>query len=409
MNKTIFHETVLYWGNRPLVTLLSKVTGRLSRCVYLPRIGYIVNDLELSKQILSHADFSSAGRGGMGGMITPVVGENALINMDGPRHRELKQKLAGLFSRKYIGLIIEEALNATLHELKQDLLSGQEVDLVKIVHQITNRMTCHMLGIKLSGTAEQQAAIYQEIATLAAKLTALLKVEKLEPNPRDLQLARKYYRQLLAFANFNEAQNEAGLPESNALLHRVQSLGLSRAETEGLLVVILLAGTETVSAALPRIVAHLLDSEQFAELSQNRALLPNAIDEGLRLACASPAILRGVAQDVELDGITFKKDRRVIVLLYNVLKQKSHFSQPEEFRLKREISQTARNLWFGDGPHFCLGFLLAQQEISAVLNVLLDLPGKLQIKQRRYPRGQSFPGYTRLTLKLNQKTESSKL
>src|SRR5690349_13357311 len=113
-NKALFHERLLYLNNHPLVMLLGKVMGRVARRVYIPGVGYIVNDLELANQVLNDARFTSAGHGGMGGMITPVVGPNALINMDGPRHRELKRKLTELFTRKYISQVLDETLSGIL-------------------------------------------------------------------------------------------------------------------------------------------------------------------------------------------------------------------------------------------------------------------------------------------------------
>ena len=84
MNKALWHERKLYYINHPLTTFICDVVGRLGRCVYLPGIGYMVNDVSLANEILTHPNFTSAGPGSMGGMITPIVGANALLNMDGP-------------------------------------------------------------------------------------------------------------------------------------------------------------------------------------------------------------------------------------------------------------------------------------------------------------------------------------
>ena len=59
-----------------------------------------------------------------------------------------------------------------------------------------------------------------------------------------------------------------------------------------------------------------------------------------------------------------------------------------------------KNLWFGHGAHFCLGYMLALEEIKTTMKVLLNLNGNLTIVRRRYPRGQSLPGYTELTVRL---------
>jgi cytochrome P450 len=131
-------------------------------------------------------------------------------------------------------------------------------------------------------------------------------------------------------------------------------------------------------------------------------MLGRAIDEGLRVVCASPAILRGVEQDTEVQGFRFKKERRVVVLLYTMLKHSAYFYKPRHFNIEREIDPNFKHLWFGAGPHFCLGFSLAQREIGIMLEALLNLPGELKIVRRKYPRGKSFPSYNSLILRLDR-------
>jgi cytochrome P450 len=397
MNKALQHELLLYWLNRPLIMLLGEITSRLGKCIYVPGMGYMINDPVLGGELLNHPTFTSSGKGGMGGMITPVVGKYALLNMDGNAHRELKQKLVGLFSRKYIDTVLEEALGDLLPEMQHELEAGREIDLVYYVHQLTNRVTCHMLGISLEGQARE--SVFSEISELATKLTAFMKFEKLEPTPSDLEKVLVYYERLLSFADNTYGQTAA---PNNSLTHRLREMGMTLEETRGLVAVILLAGTETVSAALPRIVALLLDSGQFRALAADRSILGSAIDEGLRVVCASPAILRGVEQDTEVKGFRFKQERRVVVLLYNMLKHSAYFYKPRHFNITREIDPNFKHLWFGAGPHFCLGFSLAQREIGLVLETLLNLPGELKIVRRKYPRGKSFPSYDSLILRLER-------
>ena len=156
-----------------------------------------------------------------------------------------------------------------------------------------------MLGLKVSPT--EGAALYQEISELSVNLTSLLKFEKLEPTLDDLVKARYYYDRLMSFAVFDQAENF----DNSSLAQRIQNFGYSREETKGLLTVILLAGTEAVSAALPRMIALMIDSGQFADIAANQDRLPAVIDEGLRVVCPSPAVFRGVVEDMELSKVKF--------------------------------------------------------------------------------------------------------
>jgi cytochrome P450 len=382
MLKARYHEMRLYLSNRPLTTILGEFSG-LFRVVYFPFVGYVINDPKIGLEVLNNETvFTSSGRGGMGGMITPVLGENALVNMEGAAHRELKQKLLSFFGKKELEQVVTQDAAELLQSFKSDLQAGKTVDLVPLVRRLTILTNLSILGIPPNPDPQ----FYDKVAELAIKLSALMKFEKLEPSPKDMIEAQKYASGIWSLI-------EPDLPDS-----KLKTLGLSDADAKGLLMVLFIAGTETVTAGLPRLIALLLDSGKYKTLLNQPELVPKAIDEGLRLLSPSPAILRGVRQDTGIDGVQFKKNRRVIVMLYKILKRKEHFANPRRFDLEREIDQKLKHLWFGNGAHFCLGFGLARREMEAVLNLLLNL-GQIEIVERRYPRHQSFPGYTRLLIR----------
>ncbi len=70
------------------------------------------------------------------------------------------------------------------------------------------------------------------------------------------------------------------------------------------------------------------------------------------------------------------------------------------FSPDRDPAETAglRRLWFGAGPHFCLGMPLAMAEIRAVTGVLRAFP-ELVVTDRRPARGVLIPAYARLSLR----------
>jgi cytochrome P450 len=61
---------------------------------------------------------------------------------------------------------------------------------------------------------------------------------------------------------------------------------------------------------------------------------------------------------------------------------------------------TLRQLWFGAGPHFCLGAPLAMAQIRLVLDALLVAApeGDLRIDSRRAARGVLIPSYARVVI-----------
>jgi cytochrome P450 len=61
------------------------------------------------------------------------------------------------------------------------------------------------------------------------------------------------------------------------------------------------------------------------------------------------------------------------------------------------LDRHLRNLWFGAGPHYCIGSLVARAEFRAVLGMLRSHPG-LRIVRRRPSHGVLFPSYAELSV-----------
>ena len=245
-----------------------------------------------------------------------------------------------------------------------------------------------MLGIDAAGVDEQRC--YREIYELGADLISVLRITTTRLSPAQERVARARYEQLAGYRR--EAYEH---PESrpHSVIARLRELGLTFDEAKGVIAVLMVVATETVSTVVPRIVALLADSGELARLRARPELLPGAVDEGLRYVVPSPIMARSVTRPISLQGQRFPTGARVLIFTYNLLKHPRYYPHPRRFDITRRHDPEVRHLWFGTGPHFCLGFGLAQREIRSLLRVLLDLPAEVRVTRRRYARGVLIPAY----------------
>jgi cytochrome P450 len=120
---------------------------------------------------------------------------------------------------------------------------------------------------------------------------------------------------------------------------------------------------------------HLLTNPSQLELVlADHSLLPNAIEESLRLEPAAAVVDRYATRDVSLAGASIKRGDFVSVSLAGANRDPEVFPDPDRYDVHR--SNARRHLAFASGPHICLGMHLARLEaVSALAALLTRLPG----------------------------------
>ena len=130
------------------------------------------------------------------------------------------------------------------------------------------------------------------------------------------------------------------------------------------------AGSDTTSRLMEWTVKLLAEHPgQRQELSGDRSLIPNAIEEVLRFEPPSYSFGRYLLEDVEVHGRVLPAGSVVIVIPGSANHDERHFDDPDRFDIHREPT---RILTFGIGAHLCIGASLARMEGRIVLEELLD-------------------------------------
>ena len=390
------HELMVYLASHPVAPGFAEATRKMGDVVDVPGVGRVVNRPELAREILLDDEhFSKNGPGSFGVLITQVMGENALLNMNGDAHRDLRGRLQDLFAPLYLETIANDVLAAPVADLHARLSRGETVDLVRFMQLLTGRTTCHMLGLPVPEDGADDA--YLNLFAMSREMAASVGIATKRLTPVQVAAAKLPFERLTAaVAGAFESDD---LPD-DSVLARVKQMGLTADEARGVIGMLLVVGTETLTTAVPRAVALLVDSGQQRDLRSEPKLMQSAIDEALRFIVPSPIMLRSVCSDVTVSGHRFKAGQRVMLFTYNLLKHPDLYPRPRRFDIRREQPACARNIWFGAGPHFCLGFGLAQREMKMVIGALIDLPREVAVVRRAYSRGVLIPAYSRLDVRM---------
>ncbi len=219
------------------------------------------------------------------------------------------------------------------------------------------------------------------------RITAMIGLRTRELTPAQQATARTVLRGITAGAS--TAYQAGG---TATVVGRMRDLDLSEDEAVGAAAAFFLTGTETVATFVPRLVALLCDTGELGRVSADPdGLLDRAIDEGLRVTTPSPAMLRSVAAPARIGTVAVRPGERIVIATHNCARALGGFD------LDRPHPPELRQLWFGAGPHFCLGFPLAMAEIRTLARVVLD-HAPLRIVRRTATRRVLIPTYQSFTI-----------
>ncbi|MBK4347202.1 cytochrome P450 [Lacisediminihabitans sp. G11-30] len=347
----------------------------------VPGLGVLVRDARLLRGVLMNtASFTKTGPGSPADLWTPVLGPSVLLNMEGADHLALRRQLGPLFGPAYVDDMVKESLAAPLVSLSARLRAGEPVDLVAEVRRYASIAISRLVGLT-------DEVMDDDLFRRVASITSMVRLSKPRLSPPQIERARAVMAELGAHAErAYRAADESTVPG------RMRALGLTETQAMGAVGAFVLTGTETLVSYIPRLVCLLVDSGWLPAIAADRALVEQAIAEGLRVTTPSPVMLRSVVTDDAIGTVRVRPGDRVILATFAANRALGPFDPDAN------TAATLKQLWFGAGTHFCLGAPLAMAQIRSVLDALLQFPS-LSIESRKAARGVLIPSYARVVVR----------
>jgi cytochrome P450 len=286
----------------------------------------------------------------------PMTDTGLIIALDPPRHTMLRRLVSRAFTSRRVSML-EDRIRAVCAELLdphigagtfdyvQDfsailpptiistLLGVPEEDQERLRHLVDDVFAIDESGIGMTGEVSKNA-----IMGLLEYLGGQFADRKTHPR-------HDMFTDLLQAEITDEVGDSRRLTDPELV-----SFGL----------LLFAAGSETVARHLGWVASVLPDyPDQRAELATDFSLIPNAIDEILRLEAPSPVQARWVTKDVTLHGATIPANSRAVLVTGSAGRDERKYDDPDVLDIHRKVDL---HLAFGYGVHFCLGAALARLE-----------------------------------------------
>ncbi len=286
-----------------------------------------------------------------------LVMGHTILNMDEPEHRAYRGLIQQAFSRGALARWEHELIRPVIERHVDAFSERGSADLVR---ELTFSFPVEVIAAML-GLPEEDLDTFHRLA-----VELLLIVSDIE---RGLAASVKLGEYLGTIVAERRAQPAGDL--ISVLAHaELDGQQLTDDEIVAFLRLLLPAGAETTYRSSSNLLFGLLsDRRQWEAIVEDRNLVPQAIEEGLRWEPPLTMTGRICVRDVELDGVPVPAGSSISPCVGAANHDETRWEDPERFDIFRPQRPHAA---FAFGPHMCLGLHLARLETACVLHTLLD-------------------------------------
>jgi cytochrome P450 len=278
----------------------------------------------------------------------------------GQNQVRLRRLVGKAFSPKRIDAI-RPRIAEIVDDLIEQLAEVPEGEVIDLRDQFCYRLPAALMADML-GMSEESRAKTAQVMNMMVNTTV---------SPEQAQALLIGWQQAISDLIELKSQDPGEDITSDLILARDdENSRLTEAELLGTLFAILGAGTSTTVDFLGKLLVELLTHrDQLDRLLAGEVSWDDAIEEGLRVEGPVAHLpLRYATEDIDIDGVTIARGDAILVNYAGVGRDPAiHGDTAGEFDVDREDKT---HLAFGAGPHYCLGWAIAREEVKIGLSAL---------------------------------------
>ena len=293
---------------------------------------------------------------------------NTLLSNDPPSHTQFRNLVNKAFLPKRVAQL-EDSIRKIANDLIDAFINDGKVDLVEqFAVGVPLTVIADALGVDRADMPKFKKWSDDSVAPLSGMLTPERQIEcahsriefqkymvdrvhEREANLRDDLLSD------LVSARFDSGERAGE--------------GMTMAEMLDVIAQLLVAGNETTTKLIAAATLMLVENpEQMAKVRADHSLIPNLVEEALRMEAPVQMLPRFTKEDVEVGGVAIPKGSVVMAMYGCANRDGAKYPNPDMFNIERDNART--QLAFGQGPHFCVGAALARSEARIAFELLLS-------------------------------------
>lgn len=322
---------------------------------------------------------------------------DTMLTADPPVHTRFRKLVNLAFSMPRVNAM-EDEIRAIVDGLL-DTLEGR--DTVELVHDFAVPLPVMVIARQIGMADRDVADVKRWSDAFADRLGGMA------DRAREVECARLVVEfQQATKALIDARRGGAGPDDLLAAIVNARIEGerpLDDAEILSIVQQLMVAGNETTTSTIAGGLLLLIrNPDQLAMVRADPGLIPNMVEEMLRLLSPTAGLWRVAARDTELGGERIAKGEMLMLRFAAANRDPAVFPDPDRFDVNRKNARS--HLAFGRGIHMCVGNMLSRKELAVAFERLIARYAAFELPESandfRHAPNRLLRGLLALTVKL---------